>query len=134
MSISDAAKIEIVEALYAASGQGDFDTAESFLTDDFFITEEDALPFAGRYEGKTALRELYAKVMTMMDVQALDVVQHTAGGDHVVTILSFVFADDGLEPAHLCEVFRFRDDKICEIKPYYFSAAPVIAAINKKKG
>lgn len=132
MPISDADKLAVIEALYAATGVGDFDAAEVHLTDDFFITEAAPLPFAGVYRGRTALRELYTKVMAMMDVAGLEITQHTVGGDHAVTILSFRFADPALAPAHLCEMYEFRGDKVCEIKPYYFDPAPILAACKAK--
>jgi ketosteroid isomerase-like protein len=132
MSLSHEQVLQLVDALYDATGVGDFDKAEEYLTDDFFITEADTLPFAGVYKGKTALRDLFTKVMGMMDVAGLNRVQTTSGGDYAVTILSFEFVDPTLAPAHLCELFRFRDGKVCEIRPYYFDPAPIIAACNAK--
>ncbi len=132
MSIPQSEMLAIIEKLYAATGVGDFDTAEQFLTDDFFITEADTLPFAGVYRGKTALRELFTKVMGMMDVAGLEITQHVTGGDYAVTILQFSFQDPALAPAPLCELYRFRGDKVCEIKPYYFDTAPIIAACKAK--
>jgi hypothetical protein len=61
-----------------------------------------------------------------------DRVETTAGKDHAVTILSFRFADPELAPAELCEMFRFRDGKCCEIKPFYYDAATFWAAVNAK--
>ena len=124
---------QFVEDFYGASGAGDWDGAAAMVTDDFFITEADPLPFAGIYRGKHALRELYTKVMGMMDVAGLDRVQTTVGGDFAVTILAFRFADPALAPAELCELFRFRDGKCCEIKPYYFDPATIIAACDAKR-
>ncbi len=121
-------KLKLVDDLYASTGDGDFDTAETLLTDDLVIVEADGLPMEGTYTGRTALRELYTKVMGMMEVAGLERVQTTTGGDYAVTILHFQFADPSLEPAHLCELFRFRDGKVCEIKPYYFDPAPIHAA------
>ena len=132
MTMSHDQVLQLVDNLYAATGVGDFDQAEEYLTDDFFITEADMLPFAGVYRGRTALRELFTKVMGMMDVSGLNVVQTTSGGDFAVTILSFEFVDPKLAPAHLCELFRFRDGKVCEIRPYYFDPTTVIAACNAK--
>lgn len=124
---------QFVTNLYAAAGAGDWDRAAGMLTDDFFVTEADCLPMAGVFRGRQALRELYTKVMTMMDVAGFDIVETCAGGDHAVTILSIRFVDPSLAPAHLCEMFRFRDGKVCEIKPYYFDPAPIVAACNAKK-
>lgn len=132
MSMTAAEMIKFVDDLYAATGVGDFDTAETMLTDDFFVTEADGLPMAGVYRGKTALRELYSKVMGMVDVVGLERVETTAGKDHAVTILSFRFADPSLPPAELCELFRFRDGKCCEIKPFYFDPAVFQAAAKLK--
>lgn len=125
--------LKLVDDLYAATGVGDFDKAETMLSDDLVITEADTLPMAGVYKGKRALRELYIKVMGMMDVSGLNRVQTTTGGDYAVTILSFEFQDKSLKPAHLCELFRIKDGKICEILPYYFDPAPIVAACKAKK-
>ena len=132
MTMTAAQMIQFVDDLYAATGSGDFDKAETMLTDDFFITEADSLPMAGIYRGKTALRELFGRVMGMVDVAGLDRIETTAGADHAVTILSFRFADPALAPAELCEVFRFRDGKCCEIRPYYFEPAVFHAAVKAK--
>jgi hypothetical protein len=35
--------------------------------------------------------------------------------------------------AQVAEMFRFRDGKVCEIRPYYFDPAPVVAAVNAKR-
>ncbi|MDG1013236.1 MAG: nuclear transport factor 2 family protein [Luminiphilus sp.] len=120
-------KVAIVNRLYDSSAVGDFDTCETMLTDDFFIVEAEDTPMAGTFTGITALRDLYAQVFGMIEVTNVVRTEITSGGDYVVTILHFEFAD-GLEPAHLCELFRFRDGKVCEIRPYYFDAAPLRAA------
>lgn len=133
MNMTPEQMIQFVEDLYAATGAGDFDKAAEMLTDDFFVTEADCMPMAGTYRGKYALKELYAKVMGMIDVAGLDRVQTTAGGDYAVTILAFRFADPALAPAELCEMFRFRDGKCCEIRPFYFDPAQFNAAVEAKK-
>jgi ketosteroid isomerase-like protein len=125
-------KVKLIDDLYAATGVGDFDLAETMLTDDFVVTEANSLPMAGTYSGRGALRELYTKVMGMMDVAALNRVETTTGGDYAVTVLSFEFQDASLVPAHICERFRFRDGKVCEIVPYYYDPAPVVAACLAK--
>jgi predicted SnoaL-like aldol condensation-catalyzing enzyme len=132
MTMTPEQMIQFVDDLYGATGVGDWDKAASMLTDDFFITEANTLPMAGVYRGKNALRDLFIQVMGMMDVAGLDRVQTTAGGDFAVTILSFRFADPALAPAELCEMFRFRDGKCCEIRPFYFDPNQIIAACDAK--
>lgn len=124
--------IRFVDDLYAATGKGDWETAAAMLTEDFVVSEAEGLPMAGVYRGRYALRELFEKVMGLLDVAALDRTQTTAGGDYAVTILTMRFADPALKPAELCELFRFRDGKCCEIKPYYFDPQTIVAASKRE--
>ena len=121
-------KLAIVAELYASTGAGDFDTAERLLTDDFFIIEADGLPMAGEYRGKTALRGLYAHVFGTLKVADLEPEGMSVGGDYVVNLISFRFENPDLASAQLAEVFRFRGDKVCEIRPYYFDPKPIVDA------
>lgn len=130
MAMTEQEIVQFVDDLYTATGVGEWDKAAAMLTEDFFITEAEGLPMAGTYRGRNALRELFEVVMGKMDVAGLDRVQTTVGGDFAVCILSFRFTDPALAPAHLCELFRFRGDKLAEIKPYYFDPATIVAAWN----
>ncbi|NKJ44332.1 MULTISPECIES: nuclear transport factor 2 family protein [unclassified Novosphingobium] len=131
--MTPAQMIAFVDELYGLTGTGQWDAAAARLTDDFVVVEAPGLPMAGAYHGRHALRELFEKVMGLMDVVAMDRVETTAGADHAVTILSLRFADPALAPAQLCEVFRFREGKCCAITPYYFDPAPVLAATAAKR-
>ena len=126
--MTDDEKLAIVAELYASTGAGDFDTAERLLTDDFFIIEADGLPMAGEYRGKTALRGLYAHVFGTLKVADLEPEGMSVGGDYVVNLISFRFENPDLASAQLAEVFRFRCDKVCEIRPYYFDPKPIVDA------
>ena len=126
--MTDDEKLAIVAELYASTGAGDFDTAESLLTDDFFIIEAEGLPMAGEYRGKTALRGLYAHVFGTLKVADLEPEGMSVGGDYVVNLISFRFENPVLASAQLAEVFRFRGDKVCEIRPYYFDPKPIVDA------
>ena len=126
--MTDDEKLAIVAELYASTGAGDFDTAESLLTDDFFIIEAEGLPMAGEYRGKTALRGLYAHVFGTLKVADLEPEGMSVGGDYVVNLISFRFENPDLASAQLAEVFRFRGDKVCEIRPYYFDPKQIVDA------
>ena len=126
--MTDDEKLAIVNTLYASTGAGDFDTAESLLTDDFFIIEAEGLPMAGEYRGRTALRGLYAHVFGTLKVADLEPEGMSVGGDYVVNLISFRFENPDLASAQLAEVFRFRGDKVCEIRPYYFDPKPIVDA------
>jgi ketosteroid isomerase-like protein len=126
--------LRVVEALYAATGKGDWTTAESLLTEDFFITESDITPFAGVYRGRRALHDLFMKVVPASGVTNLDIQQMTAGGNTVVVLLELVLAGPPEARVALAEAFHLRDGKVCEIKPYYFDPRPMHAASTARPG
>ena len=130
--VSSQRQLEIVRTLYEASAAANWSVVEQHLTDDFFISEGDHLPFAGVYRGRNALQQMFIKVMGMMDVTGLEVHARMAGDDHVIYLLDMVFAGEPPTKATLTEMFRFRGDKVCELKPFYFDPAPVIAAVQRK--
>ena len=124
---------QFVEHLYELTGTGNWTEAEKLLTDDFFVTEASTMPFAGVYRGRGALRELYGKVMSMMDIVDLKIHETTVGHDYAVTLLDMVLAGNPPVPVPLAEMFRFRDGKVCEIRPYYFDPTEIIKACAAKK-
>jgi predicted SnoaL-like aldol condensation-catalyzing enzyme len=121
-----------VKALYEATGAGNWAAAEAYLTDDFFITEAHGLPYAGVYRGRTALQDLFNVVMPILGAEKLDILEHTAGGDYAVTLLDIVCGSRPDQKISLAEMYRFRDGKICEIKPYYFDPGQVHAVARAK--
>jgi hypothetical protein len=133
MSLSREETVAFVDRLYAVCAAGNWDAVADMLTDDFVAHEADGLPMAGEYRGRGGLKELYAKVMGMVDVVALDRAALPVGEDCAIAVLTMRFADPALKPAELCEMMRFRDGKCCEIKPYYFEPAPFLAACEAKK-
>lgn len=133
MSMSREEMTAFVDRLYAVAGAGDWESAAAMLTDDFIACEANSLPMAGDYRGKNGLRELFEKVMGMVDVVALDRTALVLNEDCAIAVLTMRFAEPSLAPAELCEMLRFRDGFCCEIKPYYFDPAPFIAACEAKK-
>ena len=121
---------QIVEALYAASGRGDWATAETYLTEDFFITEATTTPMPGRYDGPGALRTLYEKVFGLLDVAKLEFIDMAVGDTHVVCLLDMILAGEPPVRLPIAEVFRMRGDKVCEIRPHYFDTAALASALR----
>lgn len=133
MAMSHDEMIKLVDDLYGACAVGEFEKAATMLTEDFVISESDSLPFACELHGPDALRDLFIMVMGMMDVAEMERGTPMVGGDCLVTKVVFKFTDPSLEPAELLELFRIRDGKVCQIKPYYYDPAPVIAACAAKQ-
>lgn len=133
MSMSPQEITAFVERLYATAGAGDWEGTAAMLTDDFVAYEADGLPMAGAYRGTRGLQDLFMKVMGMVNVAALDRHDLLVGEDCAIAVLSMRFADPALAPAQIAEMFRFRDGKCCEIKPFYFDPAPFLSACEAKK-
>lgn len=133
MADKHTARLAQINRLYALTGAGDWAAAEEHLTEDFFAIEADGLPFGGVYSGKGGLRALYERVMSMMDVADLEIRETLAGEDYAVTLVDLVFARPEGTRARIAEMFRFRGDLICEIRPYYFDPATVHAAVEAKR-
>ena len=125
-------QLKLVQKHYALSAAGDHAAARELLTDDFSITIPPHMPFAGIYRGKDAFRELIPIVVETIAVTGMKFVATTVGGDYAVEIVEFTLADhDG--PVQVLELNRFRGNQICEIRPFYFDPAPMIAAAARRK-
>lgn len=128
LDLSDVAtKIDVIDKLYEATGAGDFDEAEKYLSDDFIISEAASLPFGGTYRGKSALRELYAVVMAKMSIAELTHTHLMVGETAACCQVKLRCAPPSEDEIELIEVFLFQGDKVCEIRPYYYDAAAVAA-------
>lgn len=112
--------INLVNIFFEYARQGNFVELEAMMTDDIVIIESDSLPFAGRYTGKKALQNLYTKIMPMLKISEVkqsnlmlgessvccEVELHPTGSDEVIELM---------------EMYVFRGDKLCMIKPFYFN-------------
>ena len=126
-------KIEIAARFYALNSGGNLDAAEELLTEDFFITIPPHLPFGGVYRGRSAFRALIPLVVGSVGMARVNFVATTAGGDYAIEIVEWVLADESGSIVQGTEVIRFRGNQICEIRPYYFDAAPMVAAAAARR-
>lgn len=121
--------------LYEVASAGDWDVIARLITDDFFVTEADSVPFAGVYRGLEGYRQVFATVTGVMDVTGFDLHQMTAGGEWIIVLLDILSRDEngGELRIPLAEAMHFRDGLCCEIKPYYFDPALAHRAVAAKK-
>jgi ketosteroid isomerase-like protein len=117
---------KLVDDHYSLSAAGDFAGARELLTDDFVITIPPPMPFAGTYRGKDASRELAPIVVEAVAVTGMKFVATTVGDGCAVEIVEFTLAGYDGPPVQVAELILFRDNKICEIRPFYFDPAPMI--------
>ena len=126
---------ELIEALYAATGAGDWAAAEEMLHDDFVAVEADSMPYAGTYSGKKGLRELFEKVMSFWSDPSLDIHAITVGETAAVGLLTMhatVRATGERLAIPIAEAFHFKDGKVTRIVPYYYDTHAVVRATTPK--
>jgi hypothetical protein len=124
---------KIVEELYTHSAVGDFDAAEKLLTDDFKVEEASSLPFGGVYSGKGALRELFPAVMGALGVAGMERGEVMVGENSVSNKVTLSFANPETQPVEIMEVFIFKGDKVCEIRPYFYNSDVAVSACEAFK-
>ncbi|HKQ84084.1 MAG TPA: nuclear transport factor 2 family protein [Steroidobacteraceae bacterium] len=124
---------QIVQSFYDLCQRGEWARVETMLTDDFYLTEAPGLPFAGVYRGRRALREVFERVFTMLDIAGLDVHDIAVGENHAVGVLDMVLAGTPPVRVAITEVFRFRAGKVCEIRPHYFDTSVIVAAVAARR-
>lgn len=126
-------QLELVKQHYALNGAGDFDGAAELVTDDFVITIPPYMPFAGVYQGKTAMRQLIPIVVASVAVSSVEYVATTVGDGYVAELVEFTLAGNDGPPMRAVEVNSFRGNQICEIRPYYFDATSMVEAAKARK-
>ena len=112
--------VNLVNLFFQYAREGKFDELEAMMTDDIEIIESESLPMAGKYTGKKALQNLYAKIMPMLRISQVRQFNLMLGESSVCceVELSVEGSDEVIE---LMEMYVFRDDKLCLIKPYYYN-------------
>lgn len=113
--------IELVNIFFQYAREGNFAELEAMMTDDIEILEADSLPFAGRYAGKKALENLYGKIMPMLRITEVRQFNLMLGESSVCCQVELTPGNSPDEKIELMEMYVFRGDKLCMIKPYYFN-------------
>jgi uncharacterized protein len=123
--------IGIVSELYEALPKMDWETYESHLHPDFCLVESDALPYAGTFHGMKGFMELIEKVFTLFSEFDAKPGVVCVGEDHVMVWVNIRMTGRNSNKTidtQLIEVFKFKGDKLAEIRPFYFDT-PLIDSI-----
>ena len=118
--------LALVQRVYAAAGEGRWADVRADMADDLVIEEAAGLPYAGTYTGPDALERLYGIVSNFWLDFAVDFVGMTSGDGTVIAEVVFhgrsKRTGEGFAMP-LLELWRVRDGKISEIRPFYFDTA-----------
>lgn len=125
-------KLDLVKRHYELNSAGNHAAARELLTDDFIIEIPSCMPFAGVFRGKDAFRELIPIVVNAVELKNLEYIATTVGDDHVIELCDFTFEGGEESPTHVAEVFRFRGNQICEVRPFYSDPDAFVAAAERR--
>lgn len=104
------------------------------LADDVVFYEAESLPYGVTAHGPEATRAGVAAMFAAWSHVRSEFLDYCASGDLVICYLRFTGTarDTGkVYDAYGTEVFRFRDGKIIEWRPFYWDTAAVIEALGK---
>ena len=126
-------QLALVRQHYALNVAGDHAAARELLTDDFEITIPAFMSFGGTYSGKDAFLKLIPIVVEEIGVQKFDHVATTVGDGYAMELVEFTVDGRDGPPLPVAEVIRFRGDKICEIRPYYYDPFPMMELAERRR-
>lgn len=121
--------LDASRAMYAHLQKGEWEAVESFMAEDFVIHEPPSLPYGGDWQGRDALRRLYAHVMGYWREPRVEWIDLLGSETHSVALLRFsMTSKEGGErfSQHVAEVTRFdAAGKMAEMRIHYFDAGLV---------
>jgi ketosteroid isomerase-like protein len=116
---------EVVAEYYRTALGGEIEAMKAVLDPGIRVIEAESLPYGGTWEGTERFLQLLQKVFETWKDCRVEVKQLVADGDCVVALteMSGKGARSGRPfSMSLAEVYRVRDGRIVEIKPFYFDS------------
>lgn len=133
MDKREQANIAVVKRFYDYLARGDRDGAyANVMADDCVLHEAPALPYGGVYPGRQRMQETLAGVIARFDAFEVEIYDYLAGGDKVVVHLNIKGVGRlSRKPFEtpILELWRIRDGRVVELRPFLYDAAAVIDAL-----
>ncbi len=123
------------ESAYLAAGNGDFSRIAATLDPECVIYQPASLPYGGEWKGHTGF-EAWMKAFTQqwssLEAKNAELYPH----ENVIVSKSHVYAVLRANGRHLdwplLQFFRMRNDKILELRPFYWDTAALISGMTGK--
>ena len=133
MGSQEEENIGIVKRFYQYLADNDRDGAyANVIADDCVLHEAAVLPYGGIYHGRDLMKETLAGVIAGFDEFDFEIFNYLAGGDEVVVHLRISgVGRESRKPfsTPIMELWRFRDGKAVELRPFLYDAASVADAL-----
>lgn len=105
-------------------------TLEAYLADDIEINEAPSLPYGGTHRGKAAYFKLVAEVFAQWENTRINVLEYIGENTTIVVLATLTGTNrrDGRSvEMPIAEVWRFENELISRITPFYYDTAQLIA-------
>jgi ketosteroid isomerase-like protein len=127
-------KLATIKALYDGVAGGDRAAIEAVLAPDCITIEADSLPYGGVTKGHDGFNGLMAAIFSTFSDFAMSDVEYIIDGDAAFAIfqLRATIASTGkVIDQPVAELWRFRDDKLALLQPFYFDTHAVFEAARE---
>lgn len=125
--------IAIVKSFYEYLANGDRDGAyANVMAEDCVLHEADVLPYGGVYRGRALMKDTLRDVVARFDEFDVRILNYLGGGDEVVVHLHLAgVGRESRKPFSMpvMELWRIRDGKVVELRPFLFDAAAFADAL-----
>lgn len=125
--------IAVIRKFYDYLAKGDRDGAyANVVADDCVLYETGVLPYGGVYHGRELMKGTLKGVIARFDEFEFEIFNYLAGGDEVVVHLEIRgVGRESRKPfsTAIMELWRIRDGKVIELRPFLYDAAAVAAAL-----
>ena len=121
--------VEVMTTVYEHMRRGEWDEAETYISDDFIVYEPDSLPYGGEWKGKDVFRRLFPAVMGSFDDPAPAPVEMTGGKEwaNYIVNLTVTSKKTGIRTTYrVVESARVIDGKMTEMYLHYFDTAQMV--------
>jgi ketosteroid isomerase-like protein len=132
--VSSTRHLELTKSAYAAALHGSYEDFLALLADEILIILPESLPHGGRYEGKEGARRLRAKLLGAWREFDVKVLEYLTGVDSVIGVIHLrgvLSSSAKAVDMRIAEYWRFRGDKVIELRAYYFDTHAVARLVAR---
>jgi uncharacterized protein len=116
----------VVSACYAAACTNDAATLIELIDADVVLHEAASLQNGGVHRGVDKMMQALVPVFALFDLSRMTIEQIVVDGEYAIGLIDLPFRDRPGQSCPASEVWRVRDSKVVEIRPYYWDTAAIV--------
>jgi ketosteroid isomerase-like protein len=127
MSQDGAETRRVVSACYAAASANDAAAIIELMDPDVVLHEAASMPNAGVHRGVDQVMQALGPVFALFDLSRLTIEKIVVDGEYGIGLVDLPFRDRAGESCPVSEVWRVRNSRVVEIRPFYWDTAAIAA-------